>query len=105
MLLELTNKQTSMKTTRSRMGLSILASGLSFVGSASAVDIVVDGSYETSTNSITGVIGVGGNDFAGIDGGWTHFSTYTYSANYTQPGPAGSGQVYLRPYNNGGGSS
>src|SRR4029078_9783773 len=28
----------------------------------------------------------------------THFSTYLYSANYTQAGPAGAGQAYLRPY-------
>lgn len=94
-----------MKNRRSKLGLSILAGGLSFVGSASAIDIVIDGSYESSTNSLSGVVGVGGNDTAGIDGGWTHFSSYAYSAGYTQAGPAGSGQVYLRPYNSGGGSS
>ena len=87
-----------MKCKKSRIGLSILAGGLSFVGAANAVDIVVDGSYESSTNNLSGVIGQGGNDGAGIDGGWTSFSTYAYSANYTQPGPAGCGQVYLRPY-------
>ena len=87
-----------MRTKKSRLGLSILAGSLSFVGAASAVDIVIDGSYETSTNSLDGFIGQGGNDAAGIDGGWTSFSTYTYSANYTQAGPPGSGQVYLRPY-------
>jgi hypothetical protein len=94
-----------MKNRSSKLGLSIIAGGLSFVGSASAIDIVIDGSYESSTNSLSGVVGVGGNDAAGIDGGWTHFSSYAYSANYTQPGPAGSGQVYLRPYDSGGGSS
>src|ERR1041385_3874679 len=94
-----------MKTNRSKLGLSILAGGLSFVGSASAIDLVIDGSHESSTNNLNGIIGVGGNDNAGIDGGWTHFSTYTYSANYTQPGPTGCGDVYLRPYNSGGGSS
>jgi hypothetical protein len=87
-----------MKIRRSGLGLSILAGGLSFVGAANAVDIVIDGSYESSTNNINGLVGIGGDDFAGIDGGWTHFSTYVYSANYTQPGPTGSGQVYLRPY-------
>src|SRR5712671_3859869 len=87
-----------MKNKRSRIGLSILAGGLSFVGTASAVDLVVDGSYESSTNNLSGFIGQGGNDSAGIDGGWTAFSTYTYSAGYTQAGSAGSGQVYLRPY-------
>jgi hypothetical protein len=94
-----------MKNRRSKLGLSIIAGGLSFVGNASAIDLVIDGSYESSTNSLSGIVGLGGNDTAGIDGGWTHFSSYTYSAGYTQAGPAGSGQVYLRPYNNGGGSS
>src|SRR5438046_8943229 len=94
-----------MNNRKSKLGLSILAGGLSFVGGANAIDIVIDGSYESSTNSLTGFIGVGGNDSAGIDGGWTHFSSYTYSANYTQAGPAGSGRVYLRPYDSGGGSS
>ena len=89
---------TSMKTKKSRLGLSILAGGLSFVGAASAMDIVIDGSYESSTNNISGFIGTGGDNPGGIDGGWTGFTTYTYSANYTQPGPAGCGQVYLRPY-------
>ena len=87
-----------MKTKKSRLGLSILAGSLSFVGAANAMDIVIDGSYESSTNNLSGYIGQGGNDAAGIDGGWTSFSTYTYSANYTQAGPPGSGQVYLRPY-------
>lgn len=94
-----------MKNRRSKLGLSIIAGGLSFVGNAGAIDIVIDGSYESSTNSLSGVVGVGGNDTAGIDGGWTHFSSYAYSANYTQAGPTGSGQVYLRPYNDSGGSS
>jgi len=94
-----------MKNRRSKLGLSIIAGGLSFVGNVGAIDLVIDGSYESSTNSLSGVIGLGGNDAAGIDGGWTHFSSYAYSANYTQPGPTGSGQVYLRPYNSGGGSS
>src|ERR1043166_6963506 len=93
-----------MKNRRSKLGLSILAGGLSFVGNAGAIDLVIDGSYESSTNSMSGVIGVGGNDSAGIDGGWTHFSSYAYSAGYTQAGPAGSGQVDLRPYQAGGGS-
>ena len=87
-----------MKTKKSRLGLSILAGSLSFVGAANAMDIVIDGSYESSTNNLAGYIGQGGNAPGGIDGGWTSFTTYTYSANYTQPGPAGSGQVYLRPY-------
>jgi len=95
-----------MKNRRSKLGLSIIAGGLSFVGSASATDIVIDGSYESSTNNpISTKKFTGGNDTAGIDGGWTHFSTYAYIAGYTQAGPAGSGQVYLRPYNDSIGSS
>ena len=57
-----------MKTNGS-MGLSILAGGLAFVGSASAVDLVVNGSFEES-------------------GGWNgSFGTYSYSAVYWA-GPA-----------------
>src|SRR5262245_17325332 len=84
----------------STIGLSILASGLSFVGSAYATDIVIDGSYESATNAVSGAPQAlsGGNNNAGIDGGWTFFSTYNYSANYTQAGPPGSGLKYLRPY-------
>jgi hypothetical protein len=87
------------------LGLSILAGGLAFVGTSKATDIVVDGSYESATNNyVTAIIGNGGNDAAGIDGGWTHFSTYNYSAGYTRAAPAGAGRVYLRPYNDTGGS-
>ncbi|HZO54523.1 MAG TPA: hypothetical protein VFB63_17555 [Bryobacteraceae bacterium] len=90
----------------STLGLSILAGGLAFVGNANAVDIVVDGSYQSATNNyVSAIVANGGNDAAGTDGGWTHFSTYNYSAGYTQPGPVGSGTVYLRPYNDMGGSS
>ncbi len=71
---------------------------MSFVGAASAVDLVIDGSYESSTNNLTGIVGTGGMDNPAVDGGWTSFATYTYSANYTQTGPTGCGQVYLRPY-------
>src|SRR5262245_25587678 len=90
----------------STVGLSILAGGLSFVGTVGATDIVIDGSYESATNNyVDPFIGNGGSDAAGIDGGWTHFSTYNYSANYTQSPPGGSGRVYLRPYNDTGGST
>src|ERR1044071_106666 len=87
-----------MKNKRSKIGLSILAGGLSFVGSASAADLIIDGSYESSTNNLSGILGYGGTASPAVDGGWSPFVTYTYSANYTQAGPAGSGQVYLRPY-------
>lgn len=88
-----------MKTKKTRLGLAVLAGGLSFVGSASATDIVIDGSYESSTNNISGNKGTGGNDSAGIDGGWTAFTTYTYP-NYVLTPLPGSGQAYLRPYEN-----
>src|SRR6266496_6232844 len=85
----------------SRRGLAILAGGLSFVGAANAIELVIDGSYESA---VGGNVSVGGDDNAGFDGGWTHFSTYNYSLNYTQPGPSGLGLKYLRPYAGGGGS-
>ena len=88
-----------MKIRKTRLGLAVLAGGLSFVGSASALDIVIDGSYESSTNNISGAIGTGGNNSAGIDGGWTAFTTYTYP-NYVLTPLPGSGQAYLRPYEN-----
>ncbi|HMJ64525.1 MAG TPA: hypothetical protein VK615_04170, partial [Candidatus Binatia bacterium] len=94
-----------MKTSNT-LGLSILAGGLAFVGTSNATDIVIDGSYESATNNyVTAIIANGGNDAAGIDGGWTHFSTYNYSAGYTQAAPPGAGKVYLRPYNDTGGST
>lgn len=93
-----------MKTRKSRLGLSILAGGLSFVGAASAVDLVIDGSYESATNNYVSTsppIGLS-NTGGSIDGGWTPFTTYSYSSGYTQPGPAGCGEVYLRPYGDNG---
>src|SRR5215208_6900728 len=82
------------------LGLSILAGGLAFVGTSKATDIVIDGSYESATNTIPNYPQAlsGGNDGAAIDGGWTRFSTYNYSAGYTRTAPAGSGLKYLRPY-------
>jgi hypothetical protein len=54
-----------MKTKNKRLGLSILAGGLSFVGAANAMDLIVNGSFE-SANA----------------GEWKFFSTYNYSAQY-----------------------
>ena len=54
-----------MKTRRSKLGLSILAGGLSFVGGASAVDLIVNGSFENSNA-----------------GEWKYFNTYNYSSAY-----------------------
>src|SRR6185369_485781 len=87
-----------MRTKNLRAGLAILAGGLSFVGSANAADIVVDGSFESGTNNPVGSHAEGGSGSPGVDGGWTTFTTYTYSVGYTLAGPLGSGQVYLRPY-------
>ena len=84
------------------MGLAILAGSLSFVGAANATELAVDGSYESALDPHTGT---GGNDFAGFDGGWTHFTTYNYSLGYTGTAPGGSGSMFLRPYDSGGGSS
>ena len=54
-----------MKTRRSRLGLSILAGGLSFVGSASAVDLIVNGSFENASG-----------------GEWKYYATYNHSTSY-----------------------
>jgi len=88
-----------MNTKKTRLGLAVLAGGLFFMGSASAADIVIDGSYESSTNNLSGIIGAGGNGSPGIDGGWTSFTTFTYP-NYVLAPLPGSGQSYLRPYEN-----
>ncbi len=90
-----------MRTNKTRLGLSILAGAVSFVGPARATDIVIDGSYESATNNLvstsppSGQAGTGGPV---PDAGWTPFTTYSYSSGYTQTGPLGCGQVYLRPY-------
>lgn len=61
------------------VGLSILASGLSFVGSASAVDLIVNGSFEAE-----GRVGSGS-----VLTGWTGFmGTYNHSDEAYYAGPA-----------------
>jgi hypothetical protein len=67
-------------TQRSTMGLSILASGLAFVGSANAVDLIVNGSFEIPNGE--------------PDSGWVgYFLTYNYSFTYYAgpPVPASEG--------------
>ena len=54
-----------MKTRKSRLGLSILAGGLSFVGAANAMDLIVNGSFENPNA-----------------GEWKYFKTYNYSSAY-----------------------
>src|SRR5439155_19248861 len=69
-----------MKTRRSQLGLSILAGGLSFVGSANAVDLITNGSFENGST------------------GWLYFRTYNYSAAYFTgapiPASEGPGSLY-----------
>ena len=86
-----------------RMGLAALAGGLAFVGAAEAVELVIDGSFENTHNSSLGVAKIGGLANPGVGGGWSTFSTYLYSANYTMPLTNGlgvniGGSQYLRPY-------
>jgi len=59
----------------SRRGLAILAGGLSFVGSANAIDLIVNGSFETGTN------------------GWLYFNTYNYSQAYFTGPPVPASEV------------
>src|SRR5262245_61388689 len=83
------------------MGLAVLAGGLAFVGDAHATELVVDGSFENTSPSSNPVVKVGGVADPGVGQGWSTFSTYLYSTQYTLPGPAGSGAAYLRPYPSG----
>lgn len=80
-----------------RMGLAVLAGGLAFVGGADATELIIDGSFEDTT-SASATVKVGGRDNPGVGQGWSIFSTYLYSTQYTFPGPANSGTQYLRPY-------
>src|SRR5579859_1077320 len=85
-----------------RMGLAALG-GLAFVGAAEAVELVTDGSFENTVASSLPIVKTGGKANPGIGGGWSIFSTYAYSANYTMPltnglGSAIGGHQYLRPY-------
>src|ERR1044071_1710348 len=81
---------------RNRKGLAILAGGLSFVGTTQAIDLIIDGSFENTTGA--GIVRNGGTPNPGVGGGWTTFSTYLYSTEYANPGPAGCGIQFLRPY-------
>jgi hypothetical protein len=81
------------------MGLAVLAGGMAFVGTAQAVDVIVDGNFENTTGS--GIVRNGGTPNPGVGGGWTTFSTYLYSTEYANPGPANCGIQFLRPYDAG----
>src|SRR4051794_23738471 len=84
-----------------RMGASVLAGGLAFVGSADATELITDGSFENTVASSLFVVKTGGKEDPGVGGGWSTFSTYQYSTQYTMPGPANSGLGFLRPYPSG----
>src|ERR1041385_1548383 len=89
-----------------RMGLAALAGGLAFVGTAEAVELLADGSFENTVPSSNPIVNTGGKANPGIGGGWSIFSTYAYSANYTMPLTNGlganiGGQQFLRPYPSG----
>src|SRR5258708_22283324 len=68
--------------TRSQVGLSILAGGLSFIGTANAIDLILNGSFEAITggsansyNSITDGTLAGWNGVvSGISYGFNYFS-------------------------------
>jgi len=79
------------------MGLAVLAGGLAFVGGADATELVVDGSFENTT-SASDTVRIGGRENPGVGQGWSIFSTYLYTTQYTFPGPANSGGGFLRPY-------
>lgn len=83
------------------MGLAVLAGGLAFVGGARATELIIDGSFENVEASSNPVVKVGGQDNPGVGQGWSTFSTYLYSTQYTMPGPVGSGAGFLRPYPSG----
>jgi hypothetical protein len=92
-----------MNTPRSpmRMGMAVLSGGLAFVGSSSAAELIIDGSFENTIASSSGTVKVGGAANPAVGAGWSTFSTYLYSTQYTQTPPAGFGQAFLRPYPSG----
>src|SRR5262249_5665096 len=81
---------------RNTNGLAILAGGLAFVGASHATDVIIDGSFENHTGS--GIFRKGGKANPGVGGGWSTFTTSLYSTEYVNPGPAGCGIQFLRPY-------
>jgi hypothetical protein len=83
------------------MGLAVLTGGLAFVGAAEATELIIDGSFESTSPSSNPNVKVAGVANPGIGGGWSYFSTYLYSTLYTLPGPTGAGAQYLRPYPSG----
>jgi hypothetical protein len=83
-----------------RKGLAVLSGGLAFVGSASGAEIIIDGSFENTT-AVSGTVKVGGLVNPAVGAGWSTFSTYLYSTQYTQNPPQNFGVGFLRPYPSG----
>ena len=58
-------------------------------------------SRSNTTASSSPIVRLGGIPEPGVGQGWSTFSTYLYSTQYTLPGPANSGVNFLRPYASG----
>ena len=54
-----------------RKGVSILAGGLAFVGTADATELIIDGSFENTEASSNPIVRVGGKPNPGIGGTMT----------------------------------
>ena len=101
-----------MKHKKFRLGLSILAGGLSFVGAANATDLIVNGSFELpSDGSLNwapeghcgdwgGNVCTGGSSTCANALGWQCFSQYNFSLAYYDgppiPASENPGQLLLR---------
>ncbi len=84
----------NMKNRRFRLGLSILAGGLSFVGAANATDLIVNGSFELPSDGSwnwapeghcgdwSGNICTGGSSTCADAIGWQCFAQYNFSQTY-----------------------
>ena len=83
-----------MKNKKSRLGLSILAGGLSFVGAANATDLIVNGSFELPSDGSFnwapaghcgdwgGNVCTGGSSTCANALGWQCFSQYNFTLAY-----------------------
>src|SRR5271157_2624110 len=81
-----------MKNNRSRLGLSILAGGLSFVGAANATDLIVNGNfalpsdgsgnYGQACGGFSGNLCTGGTSTCAQALGWQSFLQYNFSLAY-----------------------
>jgi hypothetical protein len=82
----------NMKNRRSRLGLSILAGGLSFVGAASATDLILNGNFALPSDGsgnygqycgpFSGNLCTGGTSSCAQGFGWQSFLQYNFSQAY-----------------------